>query len=164
MPLHLTIDIPLIFQRLKLVSLSQRHLAENAQPVSFDPDELGRALQAQCPGISFAFLMGSGADGVVPTESDVDLALYLNEKPDVAFYGKVTDAVKTVVPGVRCDIGVLNQAEPVYCFEALKGRRLFARDPEQYQEFFSRTSRDYEERIRHYETQHAYRLEAAHAG
>jgi hypothetical protein len=38
----------------------------------------------------------------------------------------------------------LNSAEPVYRFEALKGRLLFTRDHDFYIKFFSIASREYE--------------------
>lgn len=145
------------------MSLSKQHLAPNNDPVTFDPDQLGSVLNARFPEITFAFLLGSAVNGIVAAGSDLDLALYLSRKPDLSFYADLPEAVNTAVPGVRVDFGILNQAEPVYRFEALKGRLLLNRDPEAYGNFFSRTCREYEIQMADYERQLTYRLEAAAA-
>ena len=59
--------------------------------------------------------------------------------------------------GVRCDLGTLNGAEPVYRYEALKGKLLFVRDRERWLQFYSRTCRQYESQMFHYQKQLAYR-------
>ena len=60
-------------------------------------------------------------------------------------------------PGAYCDIGFLNHAEPVYRFEALRGRLLFTRNVETYLRFFSLTCREYESQLADYERQYRYR-------
>jgi hypothetical protein len=145
------------------LSLSKQHLAPNQLPVSFDPEQLAHSLEDQFPILTFALLMGSAAHGTVAPGSDLDLALYLSTKPEFSFYSIFPDAVNTIVPNVRVDFGILNQAEPVYRFEALKGHLLFTRDPEIYHTFFSRTCREYEMQMADYERQLTYRLEAASA-
>ncbi len=73
-------------------------------------------------------------------------------------------AVSEIVPGIECDIGILNNAEPVYRFEALRGKLLFARDYEAYLKFYSLTCREYESQLADYERQHRYRLAAHERG
>jgi predicted nucleotidyltransferase len=131
--------------------------------VHFNPDALARALDAALPEAEFCLLLGSAAGGTVAESSDLDLAFYLNGRPSIEFYRRVSEAVRELLPGVTCDTGVLNFAEPVYRFEALKGRLLFTRDEERYVEFFSRTCREYESQMFDYERQLRYRLEAARA-
>jgi len=145
------------------MGLSRKHLAENIVPVTFDPDRLGAVLMEHLPEVDFCFLMGSAVSGTVEAYSDLDLACFLSEKPAYAFYTKTIEAVHSVVPNVRVDVGVLNSAEPIYRFEALKGRLLFARDKEHYLTFYSRTCREYESQMFDYERQRRYRKEAAHA-
>ena len=53
--------------------------------------------------------------------------------------------------GVNVDLGVLNEKEPVYRFEALKGRLLFTRDLECRLHFYSLTCREYEHWMFHYD-------------
>lgn len=145
------------------MGISKKHLGENFVPVHFDPEQLASVLEEQLPEVVFCFLMGSSVSGTVKAYSDLDLAFYLNEKPAYRFYGKAMDVVRSVVPDVRCDIGILNAAEPIYRFEALKGKLLFTRDEECYITFFSRTCREYEHQMFDYERQRRYRREAAHA-
>ncbi len=146
------------------MSLSKQHLAPNKTTVSFDPAHLARALEEHFPSLTFALLMGSAVKGTVAPGSDIDLALYLSSKPKLSFYSLFPDAVNAIVPNVRVDFGILNHAEAIYRFEALKGRLLFTRDPEIYYEFFSRTCREYEMQMADYERQLTYRLDAAAAG
>ena len=145
------------------MGLSKKHLGENTETVRFDPDRLGELLRKRLPEASFCLLMGSAAGGTVNSSSDIDLAFFLDEKPSLDFYTRVFDAVAELIPDVRCDTGILNNAEPVYRFEALKGRLLFARDKERYASFYSLTCREYESQMISYQRQRKYRMEAAHA-
>jgi len=145
------------------MSLSRKHLAENFVPVHFDPGRLAAVLKEKLPMVDFCFLMGSAVGGTVRAYSDLDLAFYLSEPSSFRFYNQVMDIVRSVVPDVRVDVGILNSAEPVYRFESLKGHLLFARDEENYLTFYSRTCREYESQIFDYERQRRYRREAAHA-
>ncbi len=140
--------------------LSKHHIDTLSHPVAFDVEALGSTLERDVPDIDFALLMGSARDGIVAPHSDLDLALYLNVVPSLALYetvGRLVDA--HVSPGIRADIGILNQAEPVYRFEALKGRLLFRRDEEQWLNFYSVTCRLYEHQMADYARQRRYRLE-----
>lgn len=145
------------------MGLSKRHLSENREVVRFDPDRLGDLLSARLPEAVFCLLMGSAADGNVAPGSDIDLGFFLDAKPTLDFYRRAMDAVAEMLPGVRCDVGILNHAEPVYRFEAIKGRLLFVRDRSRYASFFSLTCREYESQMASYERQRNYRLEVAHA-
>jgi predicted nucleotidyltransferase len=145
------------------MGLARKHLSENVVPVHFDPDRLAAVLKEKLPVIDFCFLMGSAVTGTVKAYSDLDLAFYLSEPSSFRFYNDVMDVVRSVVPDVRADVGILNSAEPVYRFEALKGRLLFARDQESYLTFFSKTCREYESQMVDYERQRRYRREVSDA-
>ena len=118
----------------------------------------------------FVYLLGSAASGTVNAHSDIDFAAYLaaegnapappREVDRVSFYDRAAEVVERLVGAVRCDLGILNTAEPVYRFEALKGKLLFIRDREQWLRFYSITCREYEHQMVHYEKQRRYRLEA----
>lgn len=139
------------------MGLSRKHLAENFAPVHFAPGQLAEALKENLPKVDFCFLMGSAVSGVVHAYSDLDLAFYVKESAGFGFYKKVSEIVHKVMPDVRVDAGILNSAESVYRFEALKGKLLFARDEERYITFFSRTCREYESQMFDYERQRRYR-------
>ena len=127
--------------------------------MNFNVDRLAKAIQENCPEAVFAFLHGSAKDGTVEEGSDIDIALYLDGKPKFGVYSRVMDVVESIITGPECDVGILNNAEPIYRFEALKGRMLFCRDKEQYLRFFSLTCREYEDQVADYERQRRYRLQ-----
>lgn len=124
----------------------------------FSVDDLARRLEAACPEIVLAFLHGSAKDGFVGAKSDIDLALLIDGRPTAGLYHRASDAVFALGVDAEPDIGILNRAEPIYRFEALKGRLLVCRDRERYLEFFSRTCREYEYQIADYDRQRKYRL------
>lgn len=126
--------------------------------MNFDIEKLANALQAACPNVIFALLHGSAKDGNVGPDSDIDIALFLKGNASLELYRQAQGAVSSVIPDAEADVGILNRAEPVYRFEALKGRLLFCRDQETYLTFFSRTCREYEFQIADYERQRKYRL------
>ena len=131
--------------------------------MKFDIEQLAKALQEACPDVVFALLHGSAKDGSVSADSDIDIALFAADAPTLDLLQRAQQAVATVAPPAEPDIGILNRAEPVYRFEALKGTLLFCRDDDAYQEFFSRTCREYESQMASYERQRRYRGEAKHA-
>lgn len=126
--------------------------------MNFDVNKLSAAIEKSCPEIIFAFLYGSAKDGFVKKGSDVDVALFLkHQKPKLKFLSKIIGTIEENIPGPNADVGILNNAEPVYRFEALKGKLLFCRDKEKYLNFFSLTCREYEDQIADYERQYFYR-------
>lgn len=127
----------------------------------FEIASLAQALKDGCPDVVFAMLHGSAKGGTLHPGSDIDVALYLSVKPAWEHYQAAFDAVCRVIPDVQPDIGILNNAEPIYRFEALKGRLLFCRNQECFLRYFSQTCMDYESQIADYERQHRYRLESA---
>ncbi len=131
---------------------------------SFNPHLLADKIQENCPEVIFCFLLGSARDGLLGPESDVDIAVFIQEKPKPDDFFDISDAASSIIPDRKIDIGFLNGAEPVYRFEALRGRLLFTRDRESYLTFFSLTCREYESQMVSYVRQHRYRLEARRMG
>ena len=127
----------------------------------FDRKLLAQKISDTCPEIVFALLHGSAKDGKVKASSDIDIAIYLDKKTEKPFdvCSAVYRVVSTVISSNDPDVGVLNDAEPVYRFEALKGYLLFVRDEEAYHRFFSVTCREYESQMIDYKKQKQYRNE-----
>jgi hypothetical protein len=142
--------------------LSFAHIDTNPHPVPLDIPALASKLERLLPEALFGLLIGSTATmGVVRAYGDLDLAFFLS--PGITagydFQARIEQAVEPQTQGrVRVDVGLLNRADPVYRFEALKGRLLFCRDDEAYMSFFSSVSRDYETQMIHYARQRMYRL------
>lgn len=143
------------------MGLSKAYLSPNTEDVPFSSKLLADSLLEQIPELVFVYLMGSSAQAqVVRVGSDLDLAGYFSVELDLALRARVEEAVEGLVPGVRLDLGILNGADPVYRFEALKGQLLFTRNQETWLKFYSLTCREYEDQMYHYEKQLAYRREA----
>ncbi len=132
--------------------------------IPFSVEDLARAIETGCPHVVFALLHGSAREGIVGPRSDVDIAVFTDGDAVYQVLMDVTDAARAVVGIDEIDVGILNHAEPVYRFEALKGRLLFTRDRDRYETFFSLTCREYEEALIHYERQWRYRLGARGPG
>lgn len=126
----------------------------------FDPDALGRELSRDCPETVFALLHGSARDGRIWPGSDVDIAVWQAGPVTLDQIARIQALLDHLVPGVRLDLGRLNGADPVYRFEALRGRLLFCRDRETYYRFFSLACREYESQMASYERQRRYRSAA----
>jgi predicted nucleotidyltransferase len=133
----------------------------SSAPVHFDVGQLATSIKAACPRVVFALLMGSSKAGTVAPESDVDVAVYVEDSSVLDTLLCVSTAAEAVAGGAPVDVGVLNGAEPVYRFEALGGSLLFTRDTETWLRFFSLTCREYEHWMGHYAKQRRYRRELA---
>ncbi len=131
--------------------------------MKFDREQLSKAIETACPEVVFALLHGSAKDGDIQPGSDVDVALFIDGSATLELYQRAYDAIDSVTAGVEPDVGILNKAEPVYRFEAIKGHLLFCRDREKYTTFFSQTCRQYEFQMADYQRQHHYRTEAMKA-
>jgi hypothetical protein len=123
----------------------------------FDPAALGTSLRDGCPEISFALLLGSACSGHIPPGGDLDLAVSVVSGLSLPLVQRITGLAQGVVPGADIDIGCFDRAEPVYRFEALKGRLLFARDLDRFLDAYSLACREYESQIHDYERQARYR-------
>lgn len=141
------------------MALSRRELKAGVTPATFDPDALGAALREACPQVDFALLMGSARDGRVGRGGDIDLALGMRDRLTSELLDRITALADRFAPGVVADIGHFDRAEPVYRFEALKGRLLFARDQERFLDAFVCACREYESQMLDYERQAHYRLQ-----
>ncbi|MEA2013069.1 MAG: nucleotidyltransferase domain-containing protein [Verrucomicrobiota bacterium] len=117
--------------------------------------KLGNSLKKEFPSILFAFLYGSTAqNGCLKNASDIDVAVYLNKTLDIDLYARISEVVAKGIGNIlEPDIGILNNADPIYRFEVLKGQLLFSRDMEFYYSFFSLTCREYESQMIDYEIQ-----------
>jgi predicted nucleotidyltransferase len=141
--------------------LSKHYLDTQEEPTPVEAEAIAKLLAVDFPQLGFAYLLGSAARGVIAPHSDLDLAIYYLERPTFDRVAALIRAVEDLHRGVRCDLGSLNHAEPVYRFEALKGRLLFVRDRELWLRFYSLTCRLYESQMFHYDRQRRYRLEAS---
>jgi uncharacterized protein len=128
--------------------------------MKFEIEKLSQSIRKTCPEVIFAILHGSAREGIVKEGSDIDIAVYITGKANLELYRRMYEIVGSVIPNSEPDIGILNNAEPVYRFETLKGNLLFTRDENKFLDFFSFTCREYESQLADYQRQRKYRLEA----
>lgn len=133
--------------------------------VKFSVDELSAYLKTQLTDVEFALILGSAQDGILYQDSDLDIALYLKQELGFSLLASINESIISFFdPSYpKVDIGILNNAEPIYCFEALKGKLLFCRNDEKYLDFFVSTCKAYEMQMRSYQRQQNYRLEYCYA-
>lgn len=141
------------------MSLSRREAKKSMSSVDFNPNVFGAALRNGCPEILFALLLGSARDGHIPPGGDLDIAVSLESRLNLTLVERITASAQSVLPGIDIDIGCFDRAEPVYRFEALKGRLLFARDNSRFLDAYSLACREYESQMYDYERQARYRLQ-----
>jgi predicted nucleotidyltransferase len=122
--------------------------AETTTPRSGTAVDLARleSYLAAAPRVVAATVFGSARDGWMQSGSDLDVAVLFDRPPAadefLRFYTDLCDQL----PGVeKVDLVVLNQADPILAFEALRGRFLCKNDSEQTAAFFSLVCREYED-------------------
>jgi len=107
-----------------------------------------------------AIVFGSAIDGIVRAGSDLDIAVLFHHPPKgekkLEYYSKICD-LNTGIE--RIDFIILNDANEILAFEALKGEYFCKNDIEKTARFFSITCRLYESQIASYERQLKYRKE-----
>jgi len=105
------------------------------------PESLRAVLDAES-AIVFARLFGSRSRGEQRSDSDWDIAVYLDESLDAEQRFDLRRHLSAALcgpsgPGV--DLVVLNDAPPLLAHRALQGSELFTRDRRVYVRFFVRT-------------------------
>jgi hypothetical protein len=134
-------------------------------------ERLGSCLSARAEVLD-AYLFGSQARGVAAQHSDLDVAVYLDEKASASYpFGYRADLAAEVMRCVRrddVDIVVLNQAPPLLYQRVLRdGVRILSRDLAATTVREGRAlSRycDYLPQLRKIEAQHAARIERGSFG
>jgi predicted nucleotidyltransferase len=112
-----------------------------------EPDELlSRVKRALLPiaGVQAAFLFGSRATGRARPDSDIDIAVLLENAPPSherkGVLWPLLTALGSELRSDRVDLVVLNEAPPKLAFQVLKqGLVAFARDPVELHRFRVRT-------------------------
>ena len=122
--------------------------------------QLARLLEKKYPGICFAYLFGSAASGDLSRHSDIDIAIFLEQKEDkIKLLPDITGEVEKVFPGRKTDIILLNDAGELIAMEVLKGTILFIREEARdlHAGFYSLTCRLSEDRLAWMKRQLNYR-------
>ena len=98
--------------------------------------------------VEFAFLFGSTAKGRLTPITDMDVAVYLNDKVDLNSYGRLRirliGDVMDILKMNSVDLIILNDCSPLLKYEVQKhGILLVCKNPEKKVEFFVKTIKEY---------------------
>lgn len=99
------------------------------------------------PEIAAAFLFGSETAGRSHRESDIDIAFLLKPDcpPSAEFIMEISDKLTSLLQR-EADIVNLNSSSPIIRMQVLKkGKRIFTRDQQIYNDFFVRTINEYDD-------------------
>ncbi|PKL19439.1 MAG: nucleotidyltransferase domain-containing protein [Spirochaetae bacterium HGW-Spirochaetae-5] len=106
--------------------------------------------------VSFAFLFGSSASGIIGDNSDIDIAVYFKTMPDLDVRCGIIGKLQDQLGFEKIDLTVLNSAPVFLSFEALKGKMILCNDTDVYETFFSYTCRMYEDEMMRIEKASGY--------
>jgi predicted nucleotidyltransferase len=94
--------------------------------------------------VLFAFLFGSHANGKVYKESDVDVAVYLQEGYSLGTVKKIWADIEAIVRK-DVDLIILNTAPPLIAQAALRGKSIVIKDHALYLNYLLETSGEAED-------------------
>ncbi len=110
-----------------------------------DRETIIKRLKQVCeedPNVRMAFLFGSFANGRDIPESDIDIAVYLEDPENYSqLWGKISSAAQRD----STDLIILNIARPTIAWAALRGIRLVVKDERFYLRYMLRVSSEAED-------------------
>ena len=117
-------------------------------------------LERRFPEVIFAYVFGSAREGLIRPGGDVDVAVWVrDEHKKLSLIPAISELVESCSGGAPCDLVFLNNAGDQLSFEVLQGTMLFIREEarELHATFYSRTCREYEDRLAWMKKQLQYR-------
>lgn len=127
---------------------------------NIDINKLGSIIKDNCPNIVFAYLFGSAQLGKIKNDSDIDIAVYLQDKSrKMETLSTLFRFVEQLIGNIPVDIVILNDTNTMLAFESIKGTKLFIKEEAKdiHAEFYSITCRKFEYRTHWMRQQLKYR-------
>lgn len=127
---------------------------------NIDINKLGSIIKDNCPNIMFAYLFGSAQLGKIKNDSDIDIAVYLQDKSrKMETLSTLFRFVEQLIGNIPVDIVILNDTNTMLAFESIKGTKLFIKEEAKdiHAEFYSTTCRKFEYRTHWMRQQLKYR-------
>ncbi len=91
------------------------------------------------------FIFGSFACGRVAQESDIDLAILFNKKPEIEKIIKISSDIPEIT-NRKADIVILNDASPIIKMQVLKNGKILKKQSDRiYSDFFIKTIKEYDD-------------------
>lgn len=104
-----------------------------------------RVFFANHPDIQLSFLFGSSVKGYFSKESDIDIAVLFDKKPDLNEIIELKEILESILKR-EVDLAILNGASPILKMQVLKyGILIFKRDDKVYNKFFVDTINQYDD-------------------
>lgn len=94
-------------------------------------------------GLKLAILYGSKAGGVTNQESDLDLAVMAETKPDLRLFNQLYRAFSEIFQGEAVDVRFLNDADPLFLMQVVKNGCLLAGSRADFSELKIQANRRY---------------------
>lgn len=100
---------------------------------------------ASASGTLLVFLFGSAASGMMTKDSDIDVGILFEDRPDVFEVNKLASDLNARFKR-DIDIAVLNSASPVLKMQVLRnGTLVYAKDKKFYNQFYVDTLNQYDD-------------------
>jgi len=110
----------------------------------FDLDKLSGLFEKYL-SVSIAYLFGSALTGVMHEESDIDIAVLFDPKPDFFSRLELTNRLCDLL-GQTVDLALLNDASPIFKMQVIsKGKLIFCRNSKVNSYFVMRTVNEYDD-------------------
>ncbi|MDZ7586356.1 MAG: nucleotidyltransferase domain-containing protein [Patescibacteria group bacterium] len=93
--------------------------------------------------LKLVVLYGSKAGGVINQESDLDLAVMAETKPDLRLFNRLYRAFCEIFPGEALDVRFLNSADPLFLMQVVKNGCLLAGSETEFIELKIQANRRY---------------------
>lgn len=107
-------------------------------------------LETLWPGIANlegVWLFGSSQAGVMRRGGDIDIGVLFSLPPALNLFLELRAQIQDLLQVEAVDLVDLLAASPILRFEAVRGRRLYGRNPQHLAEFVSLTAREYEDEM-----------------
>lgn len=107
-------------------------------------------LDSLWPGVTNlegVWLFGSSQAGFMRQGGDIDIGVLFSLSPALDLFLELRAQIQDLMQVEAVDLVDLLAASPILRFEAVRGRRLYARNPQHLAEFVSLTAREYEDEM-----------------
>ncbi len=95
--------------------------------------------------VLLAFVFGSFIEDRQTEESDIDIAILFKQRPDFSTFTEIIDTLSGIAKR-EADIVVLNDSSPIIRMQVLKKGRLIKKiNDSVYNDFFTRTIKEYDD-------------------
>lgn len=115
--------------------------------------------QARKHGIRLAVLFGSAARGAMHARSDVDIGVVLDQAPNQDRLLELYADAGAIAPSHEVDLAILNHADPLFLFQAVRDAKLLLGDPVLLAELQARAFRQYQDHRRYLDLEREYARE-----